>query len=66
MAQKTPVPHYLRHADGSLTEFYPVPFMTLQEARQAGPERMADPNFVQAKIDAALQAATAPAEEDEG
>lgn len=68
MNTKAPVPHYLRNSDGTLTEFYPVPFMTLPEAREAGPERMADPNFVQARIDAALKAAAAaaPAEEGEG
>lgn len=66
MNQKAPVPHYLRNSDGTLAEFFPVPFMTLPEARAAGPERMADPNFVQAKIDAALKAAAAPAEEGEG
>ena len=66
MSDKAPVPHYLRNSDGTLTKFYPVPFMTLPEARAAGPERMADPNFVQARIDAALKAAAAPAEEGEG
>jgi hypothetical protein len=40
--------------------------MTLEEARKAGPEKMSDPNFIQAKIDAALQAASQPAEEGEG
>jgi len=61
------VPHYVRNADGTLSEpFYPVPFMTLDEARKAGPEKMADPNFIQSKIDAALQAASQPAEEGEG
>ena len=61
------VPHYVRNPDGTLSEpFYPVPFMTLDEARKAGPEKMADPNFIKAKIDAALQAAAQPAEEGEG
>ena len=61
------VPHYVRRPDGTLSEpFYPVPFMTLDEARKAGPEKMADPNFIKAKIDAALQAAAQPAEEGEG
>jgi hypothetical protein len=40
--------------------------MTLDEARKAGPEKMSDPNFIQAKIDAALQAAAQPAKEGEG
>jgi len=62
---RKPIPHYLRNADGTVTEFFPVPFMTLEEARAAGPQMMADPNFVQAKIDAALQAASQPAEEGE-
>jgi hypothetical protein len=62
----TPVQHFVRNADGTLTSFIAVPFMSLQEAREAGPQKMADPNFVQAKIDAALKAAADSAAAAEG
>lgn len=49
--------HEVVNADGSKTQFTAVPFMTLEEAREVGAQKINDPNFIQGKIDAALKKA---------
>lgn len=44
------VKQYVLNADGSKTEIKAIPVMTLDEMREAGAAKMADPAFVDQKI----------------
>jgi hypothetical protein len=41
---------YVLNADGSKTEIKAIPVMTLEEMREAGAAKMANPEFVAQKI----------------
>lgn len=45
-----PVVHFAKDADGNLQSFTAIPFMTLEEAREYGAAKIADPNFIQQQI----------------
>jgi len=45
-----PVVHFAKDADGNMRSFTAIPFMTVEEARQHGAEKIADPNFIQQQI----------------
>jgi hypothetical protein len=45
-----PTVHFVRNADGGLQSFTAIPFMTLEEAREYGAAKIADPNFIQQQI----------------
>ncbi len=45
-----PVVHFARDAQGNLQAFTAVPFMTVQQAREAGAAKIVDPNFIQQQI----------------
>ena len=53
-----PVVHFVKDAAGNLQAFTAIPFMTVEEAREAGAAKIVDPNFIQAKIAAASAAMT--------
>lgn len=52
-----PITHQLLNKNGTVTKFTAVPFMTVDEAREIGAQKIADPNFIQSKVDSALQKA---------
>ena len=45
-----PTVHFIREKNGKLTPFTAVPVMTLDEMKEAGATKMADPNFIEKKI----------------
>lgn len=55
-----PVTHELLNADGTRTQFVAVPFMSLEEARAAGAQKVNDPKFINEKIQHALKKAGKP------
>jgi len=55
--ESKPVTHQLLNKDGTVTSFVAVPFMTVAEAREVGVQKIADPNFIQGKVDSALKKA---------
>ena len=51
------VKQYVQNADGTKTEIKVVTVMTLDEMREAGAAKMADPDFIAQKIEAAKKKA---------
>lgn len=45
-----PVRHCVQNPDGTVQWFTAVPFMTVDEAREHGAAKIADPNFIQQQI----------------
>lgn len=45
-----PVVHFVQDAAGNLQAFTAVPFMTVEEAREAGAAKIVDPNYIQERI----------------
>jgi hypothetical protein len=52
-----PTVHFVREKNGKLTPFTAVPVMTLDEMKEAGATKIADPNFIETKVAEALQKA---------
>jgi hypothetical protein len=52
-----PTVHFVREKNGKLTPFTAVPVMTLEEMKEAGATKIADPNFIETKVSEALQKA---------
>lgn len=53
-----PTVHFVRNPDGSLQSFTAIPFMTVEEAREYGAAKIADPNFIQQHVAQASAAVT--------